>query len=92
MQKIWSFWSILTHKFLIFQEQGCELLFIQIIGNKQLVDKMKLNLSALKTVLKKKLVDLEASVEKLKVDQEKADQIQRTVLDYIWDNMLLLNN
>lgn len=53
---------------------------------------MKLSLSALKTVLKKKLVDLEASVEKLKVDQENADQLWSTVLDYIWDNTLLLNS
>ncbi|KAG8130387.1 hypothetical protein E2320_017072 [Naja naja] len=39
-----------------------------------LVDKMKLDLSALEPVLKEKSVDVEALMEKLAVDQENADQ------------------
>jgi len=55
-------------------------LLIQIIGNKQLVDKMKTNLTASKTVLKEKAVDVESLMEKLEVDQENADQVEITVL------------
>lgn len=40
-----------------------------------LVDKMKLDLSALEPVLKEKSVDVEALMEKLAVDQENADQV-----------------
>uniref|UniRef100_A0A670K2Q2 Dynein axonemal heavy chain 6 n=1 Tax=Podarcis muralis TaxID=64176 RepID=A0A670K2Q2_PODMU len=42
-----------------------------------LVDKMKLDLSALEPVLKEKSVDVEALMEKLAVDQENADQVQK---------------
>ncbi|XP_053147968.1 dynein axonemal heavy chain 6 isoform X2 [Hemicordylus capensis] len=44
-----------------------------------LVDKMKLDLSALEPVLKEKSVDVEALMEKLAVDQENADQVRRIV-------------
>lgn len=40
-----------------------------------LVDKMKLDLSALEPVLLKKSQDVEALMEKLAVDQESADQV-----------------
>uniref|UniRef100_A0A8C3IXY3 Dynein axonemal heavy chain 6 n=1 Tax=Chrysemys picta bellii TaxID=8478 RepID=A0A8C3IXY3_CHRPI len=44
-----------------------------------LVDKMKLDLSALEPVLVEKSVDVEALMEKLAVDQENADQVRRVV-------------
>lgn len=44
-----------------------------------LVDKMKLDLSALEPVLKEKSVDVEALMEKLAVDQENADQVQSII-------------
>uniref|UniRef100_A0A4X2KTY7 Dynein axonemal heavy chain 6 n=1 Tax=Vombatus ursinus TaxID=29139 RepID=A0A4X2KTY7_VOMUR len=44
-----------------------------------LVDKMKLELSALEPVLKEKSVQVEALVEKLTVDQEQADQVRCVV-------------
>ncbi|XP_066474528.1 dynein axonemal heavy chain 6 [Tiliqua scincoides] len=44
-----------------------------------LVDKMKLDLSALEPILKDKSVDVEALMEKLAVDQENADQVRRIV-------------
>ncbi|KAM4809142.1 dynein axonemal heavy chain 6 [Rhinophrynus dorsalis] len=44
-----------------------------------LVDKMKIELSALEPVLKQKSVDVEALMEKLSVDQENADQVRRIV-------------
>ncbi|XP_069092738.1 dynein axonemal heavy chain 6 isoform X2 [Pleurodeles waltl] len=44
-----------------------------------LVDKMKLELSALEPVLKQKSVDVDALMEKLSVDQENADQVRRIV-------------
>uniref|UniRef100_A0A8C8RP36 Dynein axonemal heavy chain 6 n=1 Tax=Pelusios castaneus TaxID=367368 RepID=A0A8C8RP36_9SAUR len=44
-----------------------------------LVDKMKLDLSALEPVLLEKSVDVEALMEKLAVDQENADQVRRVV-------------
>lgn len=43
-----------------------------------LVDKMKLELSALEPVLFKKSQDVEALMDKLAVDQENADQVCRT--------------
>lgn len=49
-----------------------------------LVDKMKLDLSALEPVLRDKSVDVEALMEKLAVDQENADQVQS------YDTLLLL--
>ena len=53
---------------------------------------MKTNLTASKTVLKEKAVDVESLMEKLEVDQENADQVEITVLYSLWDNILLLNN
>ncbi|KAE8631104.1 hypothetical protein XENTR_v10001083 [Xenopus tropicalis] len=44
-----------------------------------LVDKMKVELSALEPVLKQKSVDVDALMEKLSVDQENADQVRRIV-------------
>ncbi|XP_038615472.1 dynein heavy chain 6, axonemal [Tachyglossus aculeatus] len=44
-----------------------------------LVDKMKLDLSALEPVLKQKSIDVESLMEKLAVDQESADQVRRVV-------------
>ncbi|KAM4706665.1 dynein axonemal heavy chain 6 [Discoglossus pictus] len=44
-----------------------------------LVDKMKIELSALEPVLKQKSVDVDALMEKLSVDQENADQVRRIV-------------
>uniref|UniRef100_F7FUV5 Dynein axonemal heavy chain 6 n=1 Tax=Ornithorhynchus anatinus TaxID=9258 RepID=F7FUV5_ORNAN len=44
-----------------------------------LVDKMKLDLSALEPVLKQKSIDVGALMEKLAVDQESADQVRRVV-------------
>ncbi|XP_069482525.1 dynein axonemal heavy chain 6 [Ambystoma mexicanum] len=44
-----------------------------------LVDKMKLELSALEPVLKHKSVDVDILMEKLSVDQENADQVRRVV-------------
>uniref|UniRef100_A0A8C5LU47 Dynein axonemal heavy chain 6 n=1 Tax=Leptobrachium leishanense TaxID=445787 RepID=A0A8C5LU47_9ANUR len=43
------------------------------------VDKMKIELSALEPVLKQKSIDVEALMEKLSVDQENADQVRRIV-------------
>ncbi|XP_078532463.1 dynein axonemal heavy chain 6-like [Lissotriton helveticus] len=44
-----------------------------------LVDKMKLELSALEPVLQRKSVDVDALMEKLSVDQENADQVRRII-------------
>ncbi|XP_063314781.1 dynein axonemal heavy chain 6 [Pelobates fuscus] len=44
-----------------------------------IVDKMKIELSALEPVLKQKSVDVDALMEKLSVDQENADQVRRIV-------------
>ncbi|XP_063775637.1 dynein axonemal heavy chain 6 [Pseudophryne corroboree] len=44
-----------------------------------LVDKMKVELSALEPVLKQKSVDVDALMEKLSVDQENADQVRSIV-------------
>ncbi|XP_053317654.1 dynein axonemal heavy chain 6 [Spea bombifrons] len=43
------------------------------------VDKMKIELSALEPVLKQKSIDVDALMEKLSVDQENADQVRRIV-------------
>lgn len=40
-----------------------------------LVDKMKVDLSALEPVLKQKSIDVDALMEKLAVDQESADEV-----------------
>lgn len=44
-----------------------------------LVDKMKVDLSALEPVLKQKSIDVDALMEKLSVDQEKADEVRKVV-------------
>ncbi|KAK6493365.1 dynein heavy chain 6 [Huso huso] len=46
-----------------------------------LVDKMKVELSALEPVLKQKSVDVDALMKKLSVDQEKADRVRRVVME-----------
>ncbi|KAH0628434.1 hypothetical protein JD844_009589 [Phrynosoma platyrhinos] len=51
----------------------------KLLETNELVDKMKLELSALEPVLKEKSVDVEALMEKLAVDQENADQVRRIV-------------
>uniref|UniRef100_A0A8D0GTF0 Dynein axonemal heavy chain 6 n=1 Tax=Sphenodon punctatus TaxID=8508 RepID=A0A8D0GTF0_SPHPU len=51
----------------------------KLLETNELVDKMKLDLSALEPVLKEKSVDVEALMEKLAVDQENADQVRRVV-------------
>ncbi|XP_059580544.1 dynein axonemal heavy chain 6 isoform X2 [Alligator mississippiensis] len=51
----------------------------KLLETNELVDKMKLDLSALEPVLKEKSVDVEALMEKLAVDQENADQVRRIV-------------
>ncbi|TKS69211.1 Dynein heavy chain 6, axonemal [Collichthys lucidus] len=44
-----------------------------------LVDKMKVDLSALEPVLKQKSIDVDALMEKLAVDQESADEVRKVV-------------
>lgn len=56
-----------------------------------LVDKMKLDLSALEPVLKEKSVDVEALMEKLAVDQENADQVQNIICYEICYYLFLFN-
>ncbi|XP_015279206.1 PREDICTED: dynein heavy chain 6, axonemal [Gekko japonicus] len=51
----------------------------KLLETNELVDKMKLDLSALEPVLKEKSIDVEALMEKLAVDQENADQVRRVV-------------
>ncbi|XP_030643583.1 dynein heavy chain 6, axonemal [Chanos chanos] len=51
----------------------------KLLETNELVDKMKLDLSALEPVLKQKSIDVNALMEKLAVDQEKADQVRRVV-------------
>ncbi|XP_056136504.1 dynein axonemal heavy chain 6 [Lampris incognitus] len=46
-----------------------------------LVDKMKVDLSALEPVLKQKSIDVDALMEKLSVDQENADKVRKVVKD-----------
>lgn len=47
----------------------------KLLETNELVDKMKVDLSALEPVLKQKSIDVNALMEKLAVDQEKADQV-----------------
>lgn len=47
----------------------------KLLETNELVDKMKQDLSALEPVLKQKSIDVNALMEKLAVDQEKADQV-----------------
>ncbi|XP_077201567.1 dynein axonemal heavy chain 6 isoform X2 [Paroedura picta] len=51
----------------------------KLLETNELVDKMKLELSALEPILKEKSIDVEALMEKLAVDQENADQVRRVV-------------
>ncbi|XP_051801201.1 dynein axonemal heavy chain 6 isoform X2 [Acanthochromis polyacanthus] len=46
-----------------------------------LVDKMKVKMSALEPVLKQKSMDVDALMEKLAVDQERADEVRKVVQD-----------
>lgn len=47
----------------------------KLLETNELVDKMKVDLSALEPVLKQKSTDVDALMEKLAVDQEKADEV-----------------
>ncbi|XP_073398257.1 dynein axonemal heavy chain 6 [Dendrobates tinctorius] len=51
----------------------------KLLETNQLVDNMKIELSALEPVLKQKSIDVDALMEKLSVDQENADQVRRIV-------------
>ncbi|KAK3507623.1 hypothetical protein QTP70_031174 [Hemibagrus guttatus] len=51
----------------------------KLLETNELVDKMKVELSALEPVLKQKSIDVSALMEKIAVDQEKADQVRRVV-------------
>ncbi|XP_066516038.1 dynein axonemal heavy chain 6 isoform X2 [Hoplias malabaricus] len=51
----------------------------KLLETNELVDKMKIDLSALEPVLKQKSIDVNALMEKLAIDQEKADQVRRVV-------------
>ncbi|XP_069834127.1 dynein axonemal heavy chain 6 [Dendropsophus ebraccatus] len=51
----------------------------KLLETNQLVDKMKIELSALEPVLQQKSIDVDALMEKLSVDQENADQVRRIV-------------
>ncbi|XP_062864847.1 dynein axonemal heavy chain 6 isoform X2 [Trichomycterus rosablanca] len=51
----------------------------KLLETNELVDKMKVDLSALEPVLKQKSIDVNALMEKLTVDQEKADQVRSVV-------------
>lgn len=47
----------------------------KLLETNDLVDKMKMELSALEPVLQQKSIDVNALMEKITVDQEKADQV-----------------
>lgn len=47
----------------------------KLLETNDLVDTMKVNLSALEPILKQKSIDVDALMEKLAVDQEKADEV-----------------
>ncbi|KAJ8245285.1 hypothetical protein GJAV_G00269100 [Gymnothorax javanicus] len=51
----------------------------KLLETNELVDKMKVDLSALEPVLKQKSIDVNALMAKLAVDQEKADQVRSVV-------------
>ncbi|KAK7929355.1 hypothetical protein WMY93_005750 [Mugilogobius chulae] len=51
----------------------------KLLETNELVDKMKVDLSALEPVLQQKSVDVDALMKKLFVDQEKADEVRRVV-------------
>lgn len=47
----------------------------KLLETNDLVEKMKVELSALEPVLKQKSIDVNALMKKISVDQEKADQV-----------------
>ncbi|KAI3352270.1 hypothetical protein L3Q82_005249 [Scortum barcoo] len=51
----------------------------KLLETNDLVDKMKVDLSALEPVLKQKSIDVDALMEKLVVDQESADKVRKVV-------------
>ncbi|KAL7841172.1 hypothetical protein SRHO_G00248630 [Serrasalmus rhombeus] len=51
----------------------------KLLETNELVDKMKIDLSALEPVLKQKSIDVNALMKKLAVDKEKADHVRRVV-------------
>ncbi|KAM7393703.1 hypothetical protein PAMP_020556 [Pampus punctatissimus] len=51
----------------------------KLLETNELVDKMKVDLSALEPVLKQKSTDVDALMEKLAVDQESADEVRKVV-------------
>ncbi|XP_047430741.1 dynein axonemal heavy chain 6 [Mugil cephalus] len=51
----------------------------KLLETNELVDKMKVDLSALEPVLKQKSMDVDALMVKLAVDQEKADEVRKVV-------------
>ncbi|GAA6230347.1 dynein heavy chain 6, axonemal-like [Lates japonicus] len=51
----------------------------KLLETNKLVDKMKVDLSALEPVLKQKSIDVDALMEKLAVDQESADEVRKVV-------------
>ncbi|XP_075319652.1 dynein axonemal heavy chain 6 [Odontesthes bonariensis] len=51
----------------------------KLLQTNELVDKMKVDLSALEPVLKQKSTDVDALMEKLTVDQETADEVRKVV-------------
>ncbi|KAL7403678.1 hypothetical protein ABVT39_003711 [Epinephelus coioides] len=53
----------------------------KLLETNELVDKMKVDLSALEPVLKQKSIDVDALMEKLAVDQEKADEVRKVVTE-----------
>ncbi|KAM8878755.1 dynein axonemal heavy chain 6 isoform 3-T3 [Spinachia spinachia] len=51
----------------------------KLLETNKLVDKMKVDLSALEPVLKQKSIDVDALMEKLAIDQESADEVRKVV-------------
>uniref|UniRef100_A0A7N9AZR1 Dynein, axonemal, heavy chain 6 n=1 Tax=Mastacembelus armatus TaxID=205130 RepID=A0A7N9AZR1_9TELE len=51
----------------------------KLLQTNELVDKMKADLSALEPVLKQKSIDVDALMEKLTVDQDRADEVRKIV-------------
>lgn len=47
----------------------------KLLETNELVDTMKVDLSALEPILKQKSIDVDALMEKLAVDQQKADEV-----------------
>ncbi|XP_026216049.1 dynein heavy chain 6, axonemal isoform X2 [Anabas testudineus] len=53
----------------------------KLLETNELVDEMKVDLSALEPVLKQKSTDVDALMEKLAVDQERADEVRKVVTE-----------